>query len=114
MKRGEIWSFVGHGYGSKPRPGIIIQRDVTGPTPSVTVIPITRTESETGWVRASIDLPGETGTIRSFAMVDKIVTVRRSHFGARIGEITLKEMRSIERIVLGHLGFGSRLPKKSR
>jgi mRNA interferase MazF len=114
MKRGEIWTFIGHGYGSKPRPGIIIQSDRYAPATSVTVIPVTTSESEVGRVRTQLDIVGPQGSRRSFAMVDKIVTIKATDFGARIGELTLKEMRALERVLLGHLGFGSRLPAKRK
>jgi hypothetical protein len=45
-------------------------------------------------------------------MVDKISTVKAGHVGTKVGELTLKEIRAVERSLLGHLGFGSRLPKK--
>jgi mRNA interferase MazF len=112
MKRGEVWTFIGHGYGSKPRPGIIIQSDRYNPASSVTVIPVTTSESEVGRVRTRLTISGPEGSRNSFAMVDKIVTIKSADFGARIGELTLKEMRAVERVLLGHLGFGSRLRSK--
>ena len=97
---------------SKPRPSIIIQGDLIRLDSSVTVIPLTTRESEVGRIRTSVGLDLDGSPQKNFAMVDKISTVQPSNVGIQVGELTLKEIRAVERALLGHLGFGSRLTKK--
>lgn len=108
MRRGEIWVITGGTYASKPRPGIIIQDNSLSALNSVTVIPLTSFESQTGRMRVAISLESPEGhTIRSYAQVDKITTVKTRSVQKRIAELSHQEMRSIERALLTHLGIGS-------
>ena len=114
MKRGEVWTVVGHGLGSKPRPGIVIQNDVAENAGTYTVIPVTTTVSEIGRVRTRVSITDADGPRVSFAMVDKITPIKVHNFGKRLGELSLFEMRAVEAALLAHLGFGSRLPPKKQ
>jgi mRNA interferase MazF len=112
VKRGEVWTVAGAGFMSKPRPAIIIQGDLIRLDSSVTVIPLTTRVSEVGRIRTSVVLDSDGSRQQNFAMVDKISTVKPVNVGTKVGELTLKEIRAVERSLLGHLGFGSRLPQK--
>ena len=112
MKRGDVWIVAGAGFMSKPRPAIIIQGDLIRLDSSVTVIPLTTRVSEVGRIRTSVRLEFEGSPQKNFAMVDKISTVKPNNISTKVGELTLKEIRAVERALLGHLGFGSRLTKK--
>jgi mRNA-degrading endonuclease toxin of MazEF toxin-antitoxin module len=112
VKRGEVWTFVGHGLGSKPRPGIVIQSDTAENARTLTVIPVTTTTSEIGRIRTRISIADADGPRISFAMVDKIMPVKVQNFGKRVGELSIREIRAVESALLAHLGFGSRLPPK--
>ena len=112
MKRGEVWIVAGAGFMSKPRPAIIIQGDLITLDSSVTVIPLTTHQSEVGRIRTSVVLDAGGSPRQNFAMVDKISTVKPGSVSTKVGELTLKEIRAVERALLGHLGFGSRLPQK--
>jgi mRNA-degrading endonuclease toxin of MazEF toxin-antitoxin module len=112
VRRGEVWTVVGHGLGSKPRPGIVIQNDVAENAGTFTVIPVTTTVSEIGRVRTRVSIADEDGARVSFAMVDKITPIKVQNFGKKIGELSLFEIRAVESALLAHLGFGSRLPPK--
>lgn len=108
MKRGEIWTIAGGTYASKPRPGIIIQDDTIDLDASVTVVPLTSTPSEAGRLRVAIQLATLEGSaIQSFAQVDKITTLRKQNVSRKIGKVSLRELRAIERSLLAHLGIGS-------
>jgi mRNA-degrading endonuclease toxin of MazEF toxin-antitoxin module len=112
VKRGEVWTVTGTGFMSKPRPANIFQGDLITLESSVAVIPLTTRMSEVGRIRTSVVLDFEGSPHKNFAMVDKISTVKPGNVGTKVGELTLKEIRAVERSLLGHLGFGSRLPKK--
>lgn len=114
MKRGEVWTFVGHGFGSKPRPGIVIQSDAAENAGTITVIPVTTSASDVGRVRTRISIADADGPRISFAMVDKIMPVKVQNFGKHLGELSIREIRAVESALLAHLGFGSRLPPKRR
>ncbi len=106
MTRGEIWTVSGGVYAAKPRPALIIQDDLFEATESVVVIPLTTTVADAPSTRISI--PQTTGIAQpSFAMIDKITTVRRSSLGARIGRLPTALMADIERSLLVFLGLAS-------
>lgn len=108
MRRGEIWAVTGGTHSGKPRPGIIIQDDTVELESSVTFIPLTSIPSDVGRIRVAIQLPLPDGTSKeSFVQVDKITTVKKQNVSRKIGAVSLPEMRSIERSLLAHLGFGS-------
>lgn len=81
MIRGELWTVSGGAYANRPHPALIIQDDLFDGTGSVVVIPLTTTAANAAIARIAI--PTTAGTAQpSFAMTDKITTVRRSSLGA--------------------------------
>lgn len=106
MRRGDIWTVAGAGYASKPRPVIIVQSDsVTGFDSVVTVL-LTTYDSTDIPTRVPIQPTPENGlNQQSWAMADKIVTVKRSSLGARIGRVDEMTMQQIGRQVAVVLGL---------
>lgn len=106
MNRGELWTVSGGVYAAKPRPALIIQDDLFSATESVTVIPLTTTTAEAPTARVAV--PATTGIAQpSFAMIDKITTVRRSNLGTRVGRVSTTLMADIERSLIVFLGLAS-------
>lgn len=106
MIRGEIWSVAGGVYASKPRPVIILQDDRFDATESVTVCPLTSTAISAPLLRAPVPADTLSGLdSNSYAMVDKLTTVRRSNVTNRIGRLTAAQLVEIERLVLVFLGL---------
>ena len=107
MNRGELWTVSGGVYAAKPRPAIIVQDDLFSATESVVVIPLTTT-AVAGVAVTRIAVPTTSGvTQASFAMIDKITTVRRSNLGARVGRVSTMLMAEIERSLMVFLGLAS-------
>ncbi|BBZ51119.1 hypothetical protein MHEI_28360 [Mycobacterium heidelbergense] len=70
------------------------------------VIPLTTTVADAPIARVAI--PTTTGIAQpSFAMIDKITTVRRSNLGVRVGRVSTMVMDDIERSVMVFLGLAS-------
>lgn len=107
MNRGELWTVSGGVYSSKPRPALIVQDDLFSATESVVVVPLTTTTiGDTAIARVAI--PTTTGVAQSsFAMIDKIATVRRSNLGEQIGSVPTTLMTDIERSLMVFLGLVS-------
>ena len=106
MNRGELWTVSGGVYAKKPRPALIIQDDLFAATDSVVVIPLTATAADAPIARVAI--PTTTGIAQpSFAMIDKITTVRRSSLGGRIGRVPAALMADVERSLLVFLGLAT-------
>ncbi|MCV7050855.1 type II toxin-antitoxin system PemK/MazF family toxin [Mycobacterium heidelbergense] len=102
MSRDELWTVSG----VHPRPTLIIQDDLFSATESVVVIPLTTTVADAPIARVAI--PTTTGIAQpSFAMIDKITTVRRSNLGVRVGRVSTMVMDDIERSVMVFLGLAS-------
>ncbi len=106
MIRGELWTVSGGVYASKPRPALIIQDDLFDATESVVVIPLTTTAADAPITRIAVPATAGLAT-SSFAMVDKITTVRRSNLGTRIGRVPTAVMVDIERSLMVFLGVAS-------
>jgi mRNA interferase MazF len=106
VNRGELWTVSGGVYAAKPRPALIIQDDLFSATDSVVVIPLTTTIVDASISRVAI--PAATGISQpSFAMLDKITTVRRANLGARIGRVPTTLMADVERSLIVFLGLAT-------
>ncbi|ARV85407.1 type II toxin-antitoxin system PemK/MazF family toxin (plasmid) [Mycobacterium intracellulare subsp. chimaera] len=106
MNRGELWTVSGGVYAAKPRPALIIQDNLFSATESVVVIPLTTTIADAPIARIAV--PTTTGIAQpSFAMIDKITTVRRSNLGTRVGRVSATLMADIERSLMVFLGLAS-------
>jgi mRNA interferase MazF len=105
VKRGEIWLVAGGDYASKPRPALIVQDDRFD-TDSVTICPFTTTEVDAPLLRLSVPADKATGIRQpSYAMIDKLTTVRRSNVSERVGELSAAQLTEFERRTLVFLGF---------
>jgi mRNA interferase MazF len=106
MKRGEVWTAAGAGYAGKPRPTIIIQDDRFDATKSVTVCGLTTTEVDAPFGRIKIRPNAMNGLEQmSWAMVDKVFTVRRSQLGKRLGAVDPAEVQELNRALIVFLGL---------
>jgi mRNA interferase MazF len=106
VNRGELWTVSGGVYAAKPRPSLIVQDDLFSATESVVVIPLTTTIADAPIARVA--LPITTGIAQpSFAMIDKITTVRRSNLGTQVGRVPATLMADIERSLMVFLGLAS-------
>lgn len=106
MNRGELWTVSEGVYAAKPRPALIIQDDLFGATESVVVIPLTTAAADATITRIAI--PTTAGiTQSSYAMIDKITTVRRSNLGQRVGRVSAAHMGDIERSLMVFLGLAA-------
>jgi mRNA interferase MazF len=106
MNRGELWAVVGGVYARKPRPALVIQDDRFDGTESVTVLPLSTVVVDAPLLRIRIPATATTGIrSESFAMVDKITTVRRSNVDQRIGRVSASTLVEVERAMLAFLGL---------
>ena len=93
-------------YASKPRPAVILQDDLFRGTDSVTVCPFTTSSVDAPLLRLPITADSTTGIDEpSFAMVDKVTTVRRSSVGLAVGRLESVHMLELERRLLVFLGL---------
>lgn len=106
MNRGEIWTAAGGVHASKPRPVLILQDDRFDVTESVVVVPLTTHLVDAELTRVPIPADTLAGISQSsFAMVDKVTTVRRSSLGSRTGRATAAQLVEVERALLVFLGI---------
>ena len=83
-----------------------VQDDLFFATDSVVVIPLTTTGADAPIARVAV--PTTTGIAQpSFAMIDKITSVRRSNLGECIGRLPATLMADIERSLVVFLGLAS-------
>ena len=104
--RGEIRLVAGGVYASKPRPAVVLQDDLFAVLDSVMVCPLTTTVVDAPLLRVPIAATQVSGIeVNSYAMVDKLTTVKRTNVGEAVGEITGPQLADIERRVLVFLGI---------
>ena len=97
MKRGEIWTLQDHAYASKARPVIVIQSEEITSFDSVILCLLTTYDSSELSNRVYI-CPSETNQLHepSYAMTDKIVTVRKTMLGKHIGNLNASDLQKID------------------
>ena len=102
-----MWVAAGGGdYTGKPRPVVIVQDDRFEHSNSVTVCALTGDPTDAPLFRVALSPSPENGLFEPCrVMVDKITTVRRERLSRRIGAISAKEMREIDRAILVFLGI---------
>jgi mRNA interferase MazF len=106
VNRGELWTVAGGVHASKPRPALVIQDDRFDGTDSVTVLPLSTVVVDAPLLRVRIPATATTGIhSESFAMVDKITTIRRSNVDQRTGRVSASTLVEIERAMLAVLGL---------
>ena len=106
MKRGDLVTVAtGSGFGSKPRPALVIQSDdFSGSTVTLALITSDVTPEET--FRPRITPTGRNGLVRtSDVMVDMLTTARRDKIGVVIGELSGDDIGRVERALLIFLGM---------
>lgn len=106
MRRGEIRLVAGGAYARKPRPAVVLQDDLFAALDTVTVCPLTTTVVDAPLLRVPIAATEISGIdADSYAMVDKLTTVKRTNVGDAVGELTAQQLADIERRVLVFLGI---------
>ncbi|TPE58775.1 type II toxin-antitoxin system PemK/MazF family toxin [Sandaracinobacter neustonicus] len=107
MRRGSVVTVAGGGdFSGKPRPAIVIQADAFERTSSVTLCLLTTTDIEAPLFRIAIDPEPANGLkTRSWAMADKLVTVRRDRISTEIGHISNDELLRLSRALIVFLGL---------
>jgi len=98
MKRGEIWTLRDDRYATKARPVVVLQSDKADESDSVILALFTTFDNESMSSRVAVE-PSELNGLkrRSFVMVEKLLTVRRSELGIRVGILSDEQMRAISR-----------------
>jgi mRNA interferase MazF len=107
MKQFDVYTVSGGVYSAKPRPSFIIQSIGFDELDSVTIIPMTTVKLESEF-RIAIE-PSSTNGLESisYAMIDKLTTVRKSNLGSRIGEIDECYIDEIETGIVRFIGLAS-------
>lgn len=107
MKRGEIWSAAtGSGFGSKPRPVLVVQSDIFSLAPNIVVALFTSVLDDEQRVRPRIE-PDAVNNLEepSLVQVDILVTTPRHKFGRPIGKLTERDQSRVDHALLTFLGF---------
>ena len=110
MTRGELYVVAtGSGYGSKPRPAVIVQSDLFEMTDSVTVCLMTTREIEAAYIRVAVVPSLSNGLDEpSWIMMDKILAIHRRKVGQRIGRLEEPDVRELNQALVLFLGLVER------
>ncbi len=107
MKRGEIWTAADESdYARKPRPVVVIRHEHFETLESVTICGFTRDPTDLPLFRVLVE-PSESNGLEfpSRIMVDKVLTVRRSKLGYRIGHLEDGDLSRLDRALATFLGL---------
>jgi mRNA interferase MazF len=109
LKRGELWTIAGGGpYGTKPRPGIVIQDDRYGATEAVLVCPVTTYPGGSPFPRLPLGPSAENGLqVDSHVMLDRLYAIGRAHLGRRVGQLDAADQTRVDAGLREILGLGS-------
>ena len=106
MRRGDIVTVAGPGDFGKPRPALVIQSDLFGALPSVTLCLVTSTLRDTPIFRITVDPSPANGLQRvSQIQVDKILTVARERIGGVIGRLDDATLLKVNRSLAVFVGI---------
>ena len=107
MNRGEIWTGVDDAeYAGKPRPFVIIQNAHFDRLDSVTICGFTSDPTELPLFRVLIAPSALNGLqFPSRIMADKILTIRKSKLGYRIGRLADKDIARLDQAIATFLGL---------
>ena len=107
MRRGEIWTIAGGAeYAGKPRPAVIVQDDSFDATDSITICLFTTDSREMPIFRLLVEpTPGNGLRVSSRIMVDKVMTVRRTKLGERVGKLASGDVTRLNRAIAVFLGI---------
>lgn len=107
MKRGEVYTAAtGSGFGSKPRPVVIVQADIFGDAPTVLVALLTDEEHGRGPIRPIITPDAQNGLQKTSAVtLDVLVAVRQREFGRRIGILSPVDIARVDAALMLVLGL---------
>ena len=107
MKRGEIWTVSGApGFGSKPRPALIVQSDRLSGAQTVLTCGFTSQPNVAVLYRPWIEpSPGNGLEQPSNIMIEKLTAISRAKLGQQIGALTEVDMERVEQALQLVLGF---------
>lgn len=106
MRRGDVVLVAGGVYESKPWPALVMQDDRFAASDSVTVCPFTTTRVDAPLLRVAVEADEVNGLKQdSYAMVDKVSTVRRRNATDVVGRLTDTQLVEIERRLMVFLGL---------
>jgi mRNA interferase MazF len=107
VKRGDVVIATGPGFGTKPRPFVVMQADDYALLPTLILLPITTELADPpSELRVALEPDSANGLLKSSEVtVDIPVTTRIDKVHQHIGRLTRADMLRVERALLIVLGF---------
>jgi mRNA interferase MazF len=106
VRRGDLVTIALQGDYGKPRPALVIQSDLFGEHPSVTILPVTSDLRPTPLFRIGVSPDSSNGLHKpSQVMVDKAQTVSREKLGEPFGRLDDATMVEVNRALAVFIGL---------
>ena len=106
MRRGDLVTVAAPGDYGKPRPALVIQSDLFGELPSVTLCLVASELRHAPIFRITVDPSPDNGLRRvSQIQVDKVLTVVRERIGETIGRLDDATMLKVNRSLAVFIGI---------
>jgi len=106
LKRGDVIIVSAPGEYGKPRPAVIVQRDLTEPLESVVVCPLSSDLIVSRHVRPTIQ-PSSVNGLRAVSqvMADKIMAIQVRRTRGKIGDLAASDMEAVDSALAIMLGL---------
>jgi mRNA interferase MazF len=106
VRRGDLVTIALPGDYGKARPALVVQSDLFGEHPSVTILPVTSELRDAPLFRPTVEPNAENGLRKpSQIMVDKAHTLPREKIGVPFGRLDDGAMVAVSRALALFLGF---------
>lgn len=106
MIRGQLVTIALQGDFGKPRPALVVQSELFGSHPTITVLPVTSDLRNTPLFRVTVQPSAANGLRQqSQVMIDKGMTVAREKLGKEIGQLETETMLEVDRCLAVFLGI---------
>jgi len=106
MRRGDLVTVALPGSYGKPRPALVVQSDLFGEHPSVTILPVTSELRDAPLFRVGV-APDDVNNLRlpSQVMVDKAQSIPREKCGEPFGRLESETLVRVSRSLALFLGI---------
>ena len=106
IRRGDIVVVALSGDYGKPRPALVVQSDIYGELPSVTLLRLTSELRNWPAFRVTVEPNRDNGLrLRSQVMIDKSVSAPREKIGQRLGHLDAPTMAVVDAALACFLGL---------
>jgi mRNA interferase MazF len=104
VRRFDIAITLGGAYTAKHRPGVVVRISDNPDSDAVTVVPLSSVDNGSKW---TMEIPpSEKNGLQStsYAMADRVTTIKRQHLGKVIGHLECEHSDRLTMLIIAYVG----------